>query len=37
MKQFKNASKMAKKLSGKNGMRQMQDIMAQMQGAKFPR
>lgn len=32
MKQFKNAAKMAKKLSGKNGMKQMQDIMKQMQG-----
>jgi len=37
MKQFKNAAKMAKKLSGKNGMKQMQDIMAQMQGGGFPR
>jgi signal recognition particle subunit SRP54 len=32
LKQFKNAAKMAKKLSGKNGMKQMQDIMKQMQG-----
>jgi len=32
MKQFKNAAKMAKRLSGKNGMKQMQDIMTQMQG-----
>ena len=32
LKQFKNASKMAKKMSGKNGMKQMQDMMAQMQG-----
>jgi signal recognition particle subunit SRP54 len=37
MKQFKNAAKMAKKLSGKNGMKQMQDIMAQMQGGGIPR
>jgi len=32
LKQFKNAAKMAKKLSGKNGMKQMQEIMKQMQG-----
>ncbi len=32
LKQFKNAAKMAKKLSGKGGMKQMQDLMAQMQG-----
>ena len=32
LKQFKNAAKMAKKLSGKNGMKQMQDMMKQMQG-----
>ena len=32
LKQFKNASKMAKKMSGKNGMKQMQDMMKQMQG-----
>ena len=32
LKQFKNASKMAKKMSGKGGMKQMQDMMAQMQG-----
>jgi len=32
LKQFKNAAKMAKKLSGKGGMKQMQDMMAQMQG-----
>jgi len=32
MKQFKSAAKMAKKLSGKNGMKQMQNIMQQMQG-----
>ncbi len=32
IKQFKNAAKMAKKLSGKGGMKQMQDMMKQMQG-----
>jgi len=32
LKQFKNAAKMAKKLSGKKGMKQMQEIMKQMQG-----
>jgi len=32
LKQFKNAAKMAKKMSGKGGMKQMQDMMAQMQG-----
>ena len=32
LKQFKNAAKMAKKLSGKGGMKQMQEIMKQMQG-----
>ena len=32
IKQFNNAAKMAKKLSGKNGMKQMQQIMQQMQG-----
>jgi len=31
LKQFKNAAKMAKKLSGKGGMRQMKEIMRQMQ------
>lgn len=36
LKQFKNAAKMAKKLSGKGGMKQMQDMMAQMQGGGFP-
>lgn len=35
LKQFKNAAKMAKKLSGKGGMKQMQDMMAQMKGG-FP-
>ena len=37
MKQFKSAAKMAKRLSGKNGMKQMQDIMAQMNGGGIPR
>jgi len=32
LKQFKNAAKMAKKLSTKGGMKQMQDMMKQMQG-----
>jgi len=32
LKQFKNAAKMAKRLSGKGGMKQMQDIMQQMKG-----
>ncbi len=32
LKQFKNAAKMAKKLSGKGGMKQMQEMMKQMQG-----
>ncbi|MFT7880284.1 MAG: signal recognition particle protein [Sulfurimonas sp.] len=32
LKQFKNAAKMAKKLSGKGGMKQMQDMMKQMEG-----
>ncbi|MDM5272210.1 signal recognition particle protein [Sulfurovum sp. zt1-1] len=36
LKQFKNAAKMAKKLSGKGGMKQMQDLMKQMQGGGFP-
>ncbi len=33
IKQFKNAGKMAKKFSGKNGMKQMQQLMGQMGGA----
>ena len=33
LKQFKNASKMAKKLSGKGGMKGMQNMLSQMQGA----
>ena len=32
IKQFKNAAKMAKKLSTKGGMKQMQEMMKQMQG-----
>ncbi len=32
LKQFKSASKMAKKMSGKGGMKEMQKMMAQMQG-----
>jgi signal recognition particle subunit SRP54 len=32
LKQFKNAAKMAKKMSTKGGMKQMQDMMKQMQG-----
>ena len=32
LKQFKNAAKMAKKMSGKNGMKQMQDMLASAQG-----
>ena len=33
LKQFKSAAKMAKKLSSKGGMKQMQDMMKQMQGS----
>jgi len=36
LKQFKNAGKMAKQLSGKNGMQQMKDMMKQAQGGGFP-
>lgn len=32
LKQFKNAAKMAKKMSTKGGMKQMQEMMAQVQG-----
>ncbi len=32
IKQFKNAGKMAKKFSGKNGMKQLQSLMGQMNG-----
>jgi len=37
LKQFKNAGKMAKQLSGKGGMKQMQEMMKQMQGGRIPR
>jgi signal recognition particle subunit SRP54 len=37
LKQFKNASKMAKKFSGKQGMKDLQSMMGQMQGQRFPR
>ncbi len=36
LKQFKNAAKMAKRLSGKGGMKQMQEIMKQMKGGGVP-
>ena len=35
LKQFKNASKMAKKFSGKKGMQDMQNMLSQMQGGKM--
>jgi len=37
LKQFKNASKMAKKFSGKKGMQDLQNMMSQMQGGGIPR
>jgi len=37
LKQFKNASKMMKKFSGKKGMQDMQNMMSQMKGAQIPR
>ncbi len=37
LKQFKNAAKMAKKFSGKNGMQDLQKMMGQMQGGGIPR
>lgn len=37
LKQFKNASKMAKKFSGKQGMKDLQSMMGQMQGMRLPR
>ena len=37
LKQFKNASKMAKRFSGKQGMKDLQSMMGQMQGSKIPR
>lgn len=36
LKQFKNASKMAKRFSGKSGMKDLQSMMGQMQGARLP-
>jgi len=36
LKQFKSASKMAKKLSSKGGMKGMQNMMSQMQGGGMP-
>ncbi|MCK4440937.1 MAG: signal recognition particle protein, partial [Sulfurovaceae bacterium] len=37
LKQFKNAGKIAKQLSGKGGIRHMQNMMKQMQGGGIPR
>ncbi len=37
LKQFKNAGKMAKQLSGKGGMKQMQEMMKNMKGGGVPR
>ena len=37
LKQFKNAGRMAKQLSGKGGMKQMQDMMKNMKGGGIPR
>jgi signal recognition particle subunit SRP54 len=37
LKQFKHAGKMAKKMSTKGGMKQMQEMMSQAQGAGIPR
>ncbi|HEX5623936.1 MAG TPA: signal recognition particle protein [Sulfuricurvum sp.] len=37
LKQFKNASKMAKRFSGKKGMQDLQNMMGQMQGGRIPR
>jgi signal recognition particle subunit SRP54 len=37
LKQFKNAAKMAKKLSGKNGMKDLQAMMGQTNQMNFPR
>ncbi len=37
LKQFKNASKMAKRFSGKQGMKDLQSMMGQMQGQRIPR
>jgi signal recognition particle subunit SRP54 len=35
LKQFKNASKMAKKFSGKKGMKDLQNMMGQMNSAQM--
>ncbi len=37
LKQFKNAAKMAKKFSGKNGMRDLQNLMSQQDKTQIPR
>jgi signal recognition particle subunit SRP54 len=37
LKQFKNASKMAKRFSGKNGMKDLQNMLSQAKGAQIPR
>ena len=37
LKQFKNAAKMAKKFSGKNGMKDLQNLMAQQDRMQIPR
>ncbi|MGD9969876.1 MAG: signal recognition particle protein [Sulfuricurvum sp.] len=37
LKQFKNASKMAKRFSGKKGMQDMQNLLGQMKGMQLPR
>ena len=37
LKQFRNASKMAKKFSGKTGMKELQGLMSKMQGMNIPR
>ncbi len=37
LKQFKNAAKMAKKFSGKNGMKDLQNLMSQQDMAQIPR
>ena len=37
LKQFNNAAKFAKKFSGKKGMQDLQNLMSQMKGMKFPR
>jgi signal recognition particle subunit SRP54 len=37
LKQFKNAAKMAKKFSGKGGMKDLQNLMAQQDRMQIPR